>query len=687
MCTDHLLPSSHQDTFTRKKLPPKEQWPLFIFDQPEVQYANQLNATFELVDRHVLCGNGHLPALHGHGIYGPFTWTYDQLQQQIDRIAQVLINDMGLVSGNRVLLRGPNTPMTAACLLAGIKAGLVLVPTMPLLRSAELQKIINKAQVTAALCATNLIGELNHCLDTSHTHHTPFLKQVIHFGDEVSNSSLEEKISGYNKPFRAHPTSKDDVCLIAFTSGTTGVPKGTMHFHRDVMAMSDLFPRHFLEMKSSDIVCGTPPLAFTFGLGGLLTFPLRYGASSILTEKYSPLTLLETISKYRATLCYTAPTFYRQMAQLAPKFDISCLRHPISAGEALPDTTRALWKKSTGTEITDGIGGTEMIHIYIASAGKNARPGYLGYTVPGYQAQVVDEQMNPLAPGIPGRLAVRGPTGCRYLDDPRQMDYVKNGWNLPGDTFVMDEQGYFRYLARNDDMIVSAGYNIASPEVENALLEHPAVAECGVIGTADEERGQLVTAFVVLKAGRISSTALEADLQQFVKDNFAPYKYPRKIVFVDQLPRTETGKLQRFKLHQLSKGKNMSITLQPNGWMAPKGYANGIQANGQLIFVAGMIGWNKDCQFETDDFVEQCRQALQNILQTLACASAGPQHLVRMTWYIKDKKEYLLRTRELGKVYQDVIGGHFPAMTLIQVSDLLEDRAKVEIEATAVLPS
>jgi 2-aminobenzoate-CoA ligase len=549
---NNLLPSSHVDTFARDKLPPAEQWPIFIFDRPEIQYADQLNVVSELVDHQVLVGNGQLPALHGNSPIGPFTWTYEQLQQHVDSIANVLVNDMGLVSGNRLLLRGPNTPMTAACWLAGIKAGLVLVPTMPLLRSAELQKIIDMAQITAALCAAPLSDELHHCLDPLHAHHTPSLQQVLHFGSGFFNSILEEKMSRYNEPFAAHQTSRDDACLIAFTSGTTGAPKGTVHFHRDVMAMCDLFPRHFLEMTSQDIVCGTPPLAFTFGLGGLLTFPLRYGASSILIEKYSPLSLLETISQYRATLCYTAPTFYRQMAQLAPNFDLSCLRHPISAGEALPEATRELWKKNTGIEITDGIGGTEMIHIYIASSGKNVKPGCLGYTVPGYQAQVVDEQMNPLPPGTPGRLAVRGPTGCRYLNDPRQMDYVKNGWNLPGDTFIMDEQGYFHYLARNDDMIVSAGYNIASPEVENALLEHPAVAECGVIGIPDADRGQLVTAFVVLKTGFVSSPQMETDLQNFVKDNFAPYKYPRKVIFIDQLPRTETGKVQRFKLHQLA---------------------------------------------------------------------------------------------------------------------------------------
>jgi 2-aminobenzoate-CoA ligase len=323
-----------------------------------------------------------------------------------------------------------------------------------------------------------------------------------------------------------------------------------MHFHRDVMAMCDLFPRHVLHMTPKDVVCGTPPIAFTFGLGGLLAFPLRYGASTVLLEKHSPETLLQTIAKYKATQCYTAPTFYRQMAALAHGFDLSSLQHPVSAGEALPDATRQLWKQQTGIEITDGIGGTEMIHIYIASAGKQARPGSIGQVVPGYVAQIVDEEMHPVPPGTPGRLAIRGPTGCRYLSDPRQTDYVKQGWNLPGDTFVMSADGYFSYMARNDDMIISAGYNIAGPEVEGALMQHSAVSECGVVGAADAERGQVVMAFVVLKAGHTGTPALEKEIQEFVKQSIAPFKYPRRVVFCDALPRTETGKLQRFKLRQ-----------------------------------------------------------------------------------------------------------------------------------------
>jgi 2-aminobenzoate-CoA ligase len=550
-----LLPSRHTDTFTRDRLPPQDQWPLFIADLPELDYPDELNCAVALVDSHVQAGRGERMALHGVSDFasssGDFSWTYAQLQDKTHRIAQVLTHDMGLVPGNRVLLRGGNSPMMAACLLGVLKAGLVAVPTMPLLRAGELAQIIDKAQVSAALCDSLLADELLHCMTPGHASHVPCLTQMVLFRSEAAHG-LEQRMQRQSGTYTAHATSRDDVCLIAFTSGTTGKPKGTMHFHRDVLAMCDLFPRHTLRMTEADVVCGTPPIAFTFGLGGLLAFPLRHGASAVLLEKHTPETLLQTIAKYRVTQCYTAPTMYRQMAALAPQHDLSSLQHTVSAGEALPDATRQLWKQATGIEMTDGIGGTEVIHIYISSAGERVRRGSIGQVVPGYVAQIVDEQMQPVPPGTVGRLAVRGPTGCRYLDDPRQQDYVKDGWNLPGDTFVMDADGYFSYQARNDDMIISAGYNIAGPEVEGALLQHPAVAECGVVAMPDEDRGQIVQAFVVLKPGHTGDAAMEKTLQEHVKQSIAPFKYPRKVVFVDALPRTETGKLQRFKLRQIS---------------------------------------------------------------------------------------------------------------------------------------
>ena len=546
-----LLPSSHIDTYVREQLPPEDQWPEFIFDRPELQYPASLNVTSELVDVHVAHGHGNRPALHGHDGEAPFTWTYAELQDRVDRIAHVLTQGMGLVAGNRLLLRGTNTPMMAACFLAGLKAGLVMVPTMPLLRATELKQVIQKAKITAALCMHHLADELGYCQDPSHPQHAPELKQVRHFGAK-DGTGLEGLMRQHAPPFSAHPTSRDDACLIAFTSGTTGSPKGTVHFQRDVLAMCDLFPRHVLHMTPADVVCGTPPIAFTFGLGGLLAFPLRYGASTVLLEKHTPESLLQTIATYRVTQCYTAPTFYRQMALLAHQFDLRSLRHPVSAGEALPDATRQLWKEKTAIEITDGIGGTEMIHIYISSAGDRVRPGSIGQVVPGYTAQIVDDDMQAVAPGTPGRLAVRGPTGCRYLNDARQTNYVKDGWNLPGDTFSMDADGYFYYVARNDDMIISAGYNIAGPEVESALMQHPAVAECGVIGVPDPERGQVVMAYVSLKPEFIGDDEMVETLQNFVKQQIAPFKYPRRIQFMPTLPRTETGKLQRFRLRQLS---------------------------------------------------------------------------------------------------------------------------------------
>jgi 2-aminobenzoate-CoA ligase len=552
---NELLPSSHTDTFTRDRLPPKDQWPVFIADQPELDYPDTLNVATELVDRHGQAGRGHRTALHGathlEQHTGAYSWTYAELQDRVNRIAQVLTQDMGLVPGNRILLRGGNGPMMAAGLLASFKAGLVAVPTMPLLRAGELATIIDKAQVSAALCDSLLADELGHCMTPGHAHHAPSLRQCVEFRSTAPDG-LEQRMQRADGRFVAHPTSRDDVCLIAFTSGTTGKPKGTLHFHRDVLAMCDLFPRHILHMDDNDVVCGTPPIAFTFGLGGMLAFPLRHGASAVLMEKHTPETLLRTVAQYKATHCYTAPTLYRQMAGIAKGFDLSSLKHPVSAGEALPDATRQLWEQATGIVMTDGIGGTEVIHIYISSAGTQVRRGCIGQVVPGYVAQIVDEQMQPVPPGTLGRLAVRGPTGCKYLDDPRQQDYVKSGWNLPGDTFVMDADGYFSYQARNDDMIISAGYNIAGPEVESALLQHPAVAECGVVGVPDEDRGQIVQAFVVTKPGHLPGPELAEALQEHVKQTIAPFKYPRKVVFVDTLPRTETGKLQRFKLRQLS---------------------------------------------------------------------------------------------------------------------------------------
>jgi 2-aminobenzoate-CoA ligase len=534
--------SAHVDTFARDNLPPREQWPEFVFDLPETRYPERLNAAAELLDRVVARGDGERVALRTDAA----TWTYRALQQQVDRICHVLRTDLALVPGNRVLLRGANNPMMAACWLAVIKAGMVAVPTMPLLRARELAPVIRKAQVGAALCDVRLRDELQ-----SAQADCPVLERVLWFGEPAADA-LETLCRDKPDRFDACDTAGDDVALIAFTSGTTGEPKGTVHFHRDILAMCDLFPRSVLDAGRDDIFCGTPPLAFTFGLGGMLCFPLRIGASTLLLERLTPDALLDAIARHKATICFTAPTFYRQMALKAGEHDLSSLRKSVSAGEALPDATRQLWKQATGLEMIDGIGSTEMIHIFISSAGDDVRRGAIGQVVPGYHARIVDDDMNTVAPGVIGRLAVRGPTGCRYLADDRQRNYVRDGWNLTGDTFSMDADGYYYYQARSDDMIVSSGYNIAGPEVESALLTHEAVAEAGVVGVADEERGQIVKAFVVLKPGHVGDATMERALQDHVKAAIAPYKYPRAIEFRDALPRTETGKLQRFMLRKPS---------------------------------------------------------------------------------------------------------------------------------------
>lgn len=535
--------TAHVDTFARDRLPPRDQWPEFIFDLPELRYPERMNCATELLDKAV--------TEHGWGermaILSPRgNLSYRQLLEAANRIARVLAEDMGLVPGNRVLLRGCNSPMMAACWFAVQKAGGIAVATMPLLRARELTDVITKAEVSLALCEHELLGELDLARPAC-----PSLGRVAcwYGGD------LEGRMAAKPADFSNVATSRDDIALIAFTSGTTGKPKGTMHFHRDVMAICDCFPRSTLKPAGDDLFCGTPPLAFTFGLGGMLLFPMRFGAATLLLERLTPEALLKAIQDHRATICFTAPTFYRMMAGLAAGFDISSLRKCVSAGEALPVATRDLWRQATGIRIIDGIGATELLHIFISAAGDDIRPGATGKPIPGYVAAVFDEDGNPLPPGRIGRLGVKGPTGCRYLDDPRQAAYVHDGWNFTGDSYLVDADGYFHYQARTDDMIISAGYNIGGPEVEDALLQHPAVAECGVVGVADPDRGQVVKAFVVLRPGCEGDAALVAALQEHVKRAIAPYKYPRLVEFRDALPRTETGKLQRFRLREQAKGQ------------------------------------------------------------------------------------------------------------------------------------
>ncbi len=537
--------TAHVDTFARDNLPPRDQWPELTFSLPEVQYPDRMNCAAELLDRQVAAGHGDRPAIWAPGAGGkPVAASFAQLLARANQLARVLRDDMKLPTGTRVLLRGPNNPMMAVCWYAVMKAGCIAVATMPLLRARELKTIVDKAQITAALCDVNLKEEMEILRGQC-----PALTQTRYFNDG-GPESLEAMIDGKPTDFANVDTATEDVALIAFTSGTTGQPKGTMHFHRDVIAMCDLFPRSTLKCTAEDIFCGTPPLAFTFGLGGMLCFPHRHGASTVLMERLSPELLLKTIQDFKASVVFTAPTFFRMMAGLAKNFDLSSLRKSVSAGEALPDATRQLWKEATGIEILDGLGSTEMIHIFVSHSEQSVRRGATGHAIPGYVATVLDEQGKACAPGVVGKLAVKGPTGCRYLADERQKVYVQNGWNITGDAYTMDADGYFFYQARTDDMIISAGYNIGGPEVEAALLEHPAVSECGVIGKPDAERGMIVKAFVVLRAGNSGDASMAKTLQDHVKATIAPYKYPREIEFVSALPRTETGKLQRFKLRE-----------------------------------------------------------------------------------------------------------------------------------------
>ncbi|MCV2873127.1 AMP-binding protein [Defluviimonas sp. WL0050] len=536
-----LGPSAHTDSFARDNLPPADQWPEMRLEG--FDYPDYLNAAVELTDAMVAKGFGDHTALIGNGRIR----TYKELTDWSNRIAHVLVEDHGIKPGNRVLIRSANNPAMVACWLAATKAGAVVVNTMPMLRAGELAKIVDKAEVVLALCDTRLMDEIVACAKGSR-----FLKKVIGF-DGTANHDAELDRAALGKPvrFEAVQTGRDDVALLGFTSGTTGEPKATMHFHRDLMIIADGYAREVLKVVPEDVFVGSPPLAFTFGLGGLAVFPLRFGAAAALLEQATPPNLISIIQQYKATVCFTAPTAYRVMLKAMEEgADLSSLRAAVSAGETLPAPVYDEWIAKTGKPMLDGIGATEMLHIFLTNRFDDHRPASTGKPVAGYEARVVDESGDECPRGTPGRLAVKGPTGCRYLADDRQRNYVRNGWNITGDTFVQTEDGYFHFAARNDDMIVSSGYNIAGPEVEAALLAHDDVLECAVIGTPDEARGQIVAAHVVLTEGVRPDEATVLRLQEHVKQVIAPYKYPRRIVFTGALPKTATGKIQRFRLRE-----------------------------------------------------------------------------------------------------------------------------------------
>lgn len=534
--------TAHVDRFAAERLPPRDRWPELVFTLPELQYPERLNCASRLLDRHIEEGNGGRRCI----VAPETTWTYEELYHAANRIARVLTEDLGVVPGNRVLLRAPNTPMMAACWFAVMKAGAIAVTTMPLYRATELRNIIEKAQIRHALCDSRLADDLQEACDGV----SGFQALYFNHGD------LEERMKGKPPTFDTVQTYAEDVAIIGFTSGTTGKPKAAMHFHRDIIATCDSYGKNVLQADKTDLFTGSPPLGFTFGLGGLLLFPLDAGAATLLLEKAPPEPLMEAIADYKVTVVFTAPVAYRAMADMVSKYDISSLRKCISAGETLPQPTWQTWYERTGIKIMDGIGSTEMLHIFIGSPESEIVGGSTGRAVPGYVAEIHDDQGKPLPRNTVGRLAVKGPTGCRYLDDERQTTYVQNGWNYPGDAYREDEDGYFWYVARTDDMIIAAGYNVSGPEVEQVLLMHDQVKECAVVGKpVPEKQTNIVKAYVVLADQSKASSAMADELQEFVRNRIATFKTPREIEFVAQLPRTETGKVQRFRLRQRAAGE------------------------------------------------------------------------------------------------------------------------------------
>jgi len=680
-------PSAHVDQFVQQRLPPVNLWPRMDWSGvPELAYPARFNCASELLDRWITEGQGERVVFH-HAA-GP--WTYRRLFEAANRVANVLVNDCGLVPGNRVLLRAANQPMLVACWFGVLKAGGIAVSTMPLLRVRELTEIIGRAGVRLALCDSQVAPDLEAAM-ASH----PAVR-AFHF-NTTSPGSLESLMAAQPATFDNVETAADDPAIIAFTSGTTGRAKGTVHFHRDILAVTDTYGRHVLRPDPYDIFIGSPPVAFTYALGGLVLFPMRFGASSALLEQAAPPNLLAGIESYRATVTVTSPTAYRAMLKQARDFDLSSLRKGLSAGETLPASTFNAWLDATGVRLMDGIGSTEMLHMFIGCRPEDSRAGATGCVVPGFRAVVLDDDGKEVPTNTIGRLAIIGPTGCRYLDDlDNQRKYVQHGWNLTGDAYLVDDEGYFWYQARTDDMIISSGYNISGPEVENVLLSDAAVAECAVVGAPDDARGQIVKAFIVASAGVECGDGLTRRLQDYVKAQLAPYKYPRAIEYVSELPRTLTGKLQRYRLREPAQkgiagsadaGTDGAVGFhEPGGWPPPVGYANAVSASGRVVYVAGQVGWNPlTSTFESQDLCGQVRQALLNVVAALDAAGAAPAQIVRLTWYVTDRDLYLSQRKAIGVLYREIIGRHFPAMSMVVVKGLMEPEALVEIEATAVI--
>ena len=521
------------DNFAHEHLPSTDLQPDYVFlDLPQFNRPEMLNCVDKLLDNHIKEGRGNIPCIRTFDT----TWTYNDLHVKANQIAHVLVDDLGLVSGNRVLIRSANNPMMVACWFAIVKAGGIVVATMPLLRSKELTTIINCAEISHVLCDNTLQEDMNLV-------QSDFLKRTS-FYDE-----LENLMQSKSKVFDNYHSKSDSIALIGFTSGTTGLPKMTSHYHKDILNICEAFPPFSLQITQKDIFTGSPPLGFTFGLGGLVLFPMYFGASTFLIEKPTPEMLLQAIQEHKITICFTAPTAWRVITSKVTDFDISSLRKCVSAGETLPLKVWQDWYEATGLKIIDGIGATEMLHIFISSNEKNMKPGATGVAITGYEAQIIDSNGNEVPKNDPGRLVVRGITGCKYLNrTEKQKEYVEMGWNVTGDIFRQDEDGYFWFVARGDDMIISSGYNIAAIEVESVLLTHKDILECAVVGLPDEERGMLVCAHIVLKEKRKATDNMRNNIQHWFKEVAAPYKYPRVIYFTDALPKTETGKIQRFKL-------------------------------------------------------------------------------------------------------------------------------------------
>ena len=536
-------------------LPPEEMRPEKVYSIPEVQdYPARLNPARELLDRNVEEGRGGKPAL----LFQDRVITYGALAEQANRLGNVLASH-GVEEEDRVVILSPNQPLSLVANFAALKLGAVPVPASPLLSPPEVSWVINNSEARALLVHTAMLPLVEKARPEFSSE--PVVLGLAPPSDELSKADVESVLPLMEKAdaaLEAVLREKDRVGILLYTSGTTGKPKGVVHLVEEILAVADTFGHYGWKLRDDDVVFSPAPLAFAAGYGAMAIIPFRFGAAVSIMPRFEPEAAFETVQQHHATVLTILPTSYRKMLQVEgaeKRFDLSSVRMCTGGGEALTAETYGQWLDRFGLEIFEGFGTTEMFYVFVSVAvTEKAKPGSIGTPVPGYEVKVVSEEGNEVGPGEIGRMVAKGPTGTLYwrpqeengrLMESQRHAVVGKGWNVVGDYLYGDEDGYFWFVSREDDLIKSSGYRIGPEEIEMVILKHPAVADAGVIGVPDPVRGQNTKAFVVLTEGYAPSGELKQEIIDFCRNDIAVYKLPREVEFVETLPRTVTGKLLR----------------------------------------------------------------------------------------------------------------------------------------------